>query len=280
MKTALVIGGAGFLGSRIVQDLRQSGCEVVIVDPLHLPHPLCFEDVNGATLGRFDYVFHAGATLTKHNVFDRGRMGMDAFQDVELDYSVARYLEGFPPRERAVWFSSSAVDTYDTENYSFVKYVGERFAKNLAKHNVPISILRPFGGYGPGQSLEYPFPAILHRALKREDPLTVWGSTHTVRDWIWVDDLIHAVMMAASNPKWPVGVPVEIGTGVPTTFGQLARKVAAAVGYHPMVLANSTMPTSSHSRVAHIGPAMELGFRPEVNLDEGIRRMLDAATPS
>src|SRR5690348_8300454 len=255
MNTVLVIGGAGFLGSRVASRFSRDGYEVDLVDPA-LPN----DDIVGThgpagswtqtryphrfrhqlVIGYYDYVFHCAANLTKYNIELRNAMSMSAYEDIELDLEVAKYLEAWPPRIRAVWLSSSAVDARDYERYAFVKSVGERFALDLAKKGVPISILRPFGGYGPGQTFDYPLPAILGRAMRHGNPLTVWGSLETIRDWIYVDDLVDAIIAAAERP-WPVG-PTEVGTGIATSFGQLAQYAASLAGYDPTIQANTSKP--------------------------------------
>lgn len=304
MKTALVLGGAGFLGRHLIEKLLEHGeYQVYMLDPLFNTPPQLivgmWEGMGSQWSGRFedwrdswwndtftrrgdwpqqfDYVFHLAAGLTKYNIDERSKIGLKAFADIELDYKVAQYLETKPPRERAVWLSSSATDTYQTDPYSFVKFVGERFASTLAKHGVPISILKPFGGYGPGQSLNYPMPSIIQRALNREAPLTVWGGLNTVRDWIFVDDVVDAIMLATTH-DFPVGVPVEIGTGVPKTFFELAWIISRAVGYVPEIVADTYKPTASLSRVAKTEAAEALGFKAKIPIEEGVKRCIEYQT--
>jgi nucleoside-diphosphate-sugar epimerase len=224
----------------------------------------------------YDLVFHLAASLTKHNIDERNKMGMEAFSDNQLDWEVARYLEDHKPRERVVWMSSCATDAKDTEVYAFCKYVSERYARHLGRHGFPIAILKPFGGYGPGQSLNYPFPAILERALRKDDPLCVWGNAHTTRDWVYIDDLIDAILLAADG-KFPNAGAIAIGTGRPTTFKQLAEMIAAQVGYSPEIKADFTKPVGSSRRVAETSVAKMYGFNAKVTLEEGIARCIAAA---
>lgn len=289
MTTALVLGGAGFLGRHLIPKLVQRGYDVVSVDPNHACNITIgktkyewkgFEywKPSGTITdprGEFDFVFHLAANLTSFNIEERNKMDIRAFSDTQLDYAVAEYLTCHPPKQRAVWMSSCAIDAKDTENYAFVKYVSERFAHCLSRNEFPISILRPYGGYGPGQSLSYPMPSIIDRALRHEDPLVVWGNTFTFRDWIHVDDIVEAMLMAADG-KFPRAVAMPIGTGRATSFGQLAEMIAATVGYTPKIKADFSKPVGSNRRVATTVIPEMYGFKAKITLEEGIAQCVAA----
>lgn len=303
MTTALVLGGAGFLGRHLVPKLMERGIEVHSVDPAYVgTKGTCWSIRNPESASKataepsdfvhgykyaesfdgspsvtvsFDYVFHLAANLTTFNIEERNRMGLCAFSDTQLDYSVARWLELHPPKERVVWMSSCATDAKDTENYAFVKYVSERFARWLGRHDFPISILRPYGGYGPGQSLSYPMPAIIDRALRHEDPLIVWGNKFTTRDWIHVDDIVEAMLMAADG-KFPNAAAIPIGTGRAMRYGDLAAMIAAAVGYSPKIEADFSKPVGSTHRVATTAIPKMYGFEAKITLEEGIAQCVAA----
>jgi len=287
--TALITGSAGFLGKAVVPALYKAGYALTTIDPRndgdcllgsrHYQHRCTFQ--NWCEVRRwprdeeFDVVLHLGANLTKSNIDSRNKMGVAAFDDITLDYAMAQYLERWPPRQRAVWMSSCAVDARDTENYAFVKYVGERFATTLAQKGVPITILRPFSGYGPGQSLEYPFPAILQRVTRHDDPVAIWGNTETVRDWIYIDDLVRAIVMAVEG-AFPIGEAIDIGTGDGKTFVELVQIMSRAVGYHPKVHTAAGKPIGSLYRVADISRGEDCGFHAAISLEDGIHRVINS----
>ena len=202
---------------------------------------------------------------------------MEAYQDIELDLAMCRWLEKNPPTKCAVLMSSCAVDFPD-DPYCIVKRNLEAMGKTLQKQGVPVIILRPFSGYGADQSNEYPFSAILGRALRHEDPLTVWGGFQ-VRDWLHIDDLTDAILFAIENVKGSPA-PIEVGTTRGTSIRDLAYLMAEAVGYEPVVEGLMDKASSSRCRVAGRNKEVKLlqdwGWQPKVTLEEGIKRAVEA----
>jgi nucleoside-diphosphate-sugar epimerase len=194
--------------------------------------------------------------------------GISAYDDIDIDLAMCKFVEQNYPSKAFIVMSSCAVD-YPQDPYCIVKRTLEAMALTLKNDGVNSVILRPFSGYGSDQSLEYPFPAILNRALNREDPLTVWGGTQ-VRDWLHIDDLTDAIMYGIDN--FPSGVPIDIGTGIGTNFYSLAKQIADAVGYTPQIIGDATKATSSTHRVAMTATAEHYGWTAKIPLEEGIRR--------
>jgi nucleoside-diphosphate-sugar epimerase len=180
-----------------------------------------------------------------------------------------------------VLMSSCAVDNPE-DPYCIVKRNLEFFANTLHKKGVPVIVLRPFSGYGEDQSEEYPFRAILERALRKEDPLTVWGGDQ-VRDWIHIDDLTDAILFAINKPG-PWLHPIEIGTKRGVSLRQLAQIMADACNYEPHILGDIGKPTSSMRRVAgetfneingfQNRALQSWGWRPKVALEVGVHRAI------
>jgi nucleoside-diphosphate-sugar epimerase len=259
---ALVTGHEGFVGRHLVPKLVHAGYEVHGTEDIEgfLHSPLASE--------RWDIVIHLAANIV--NVNDRAKIGMRAYDDLELDAKMFRWVESNPPAKTMIAMSSCALD-FPEDPYCIVKNTLESFAKCLHKQGVPVLILRPYSGYGPDQSFEYPFRAILSRARRREDPLVVWGGTQ-VRDWLHIDDLTSAVIHGIEN--FPRGVPIQIGTGVATDFFTLAKLIAETVGYSPRITGDPTKEASSPRRVADPSLAREHGWRSTITLEQGIQQSL------
>ncbi len=274
---ALVTGSAGFVGRHLCPKLEAAGYSVSHIDPLyalsltHRPGASVGEFAKAVPLQMFDLVVHLAANIV--NVDSRMKGGMEAYSDIELDLAMCRWLEKNPPKQCAVLMSSCAVD-YPEDPYCIVKRNLESFAQTLHKKGVPVIVLRPFSGYGEDQSEEYPFRAILERALRKEDPLTVWGGSQ-IRDWIHIDDLTDAILFAVKNVK-PSPIPIEVGTQLGVSFYHLATMMANACGYHPPIKSLGGKATSSRRRVAGENGVDILqglaGWEPEIALKEGIDR--------
>lgn len=290
---ALVTGSAGFVGRHLVPKLKEAGYEVCEVDPLNetteysadiykhrwSEHFTSLRNGDGIfnNYRLFDVVVHLAANIV--NVDTRMKGGVSMYDDIELDLAMCRWLEKNSPSKCAVLMSSCAVD-FPEDPYCIVKRNLEAMAATLHKKGVPVIVLRPFSGYGEDQSEEYPFSAILGRALRQENPLTVWGGTQ-VRDWIHIDDLTDAIMFSINNvPRSPQ--PIEVGTRFGTSLASLARQIARACEYSPEVAFDQSKSASSSRRVAgESGNAclQEFGWYPQRLIDSAILRAVEARRP-
>lgn len=158
-------------------------------------------------------------------------------------------------------------------SYGLAKLVGEYQARLARAHGVKVTVARPFSGTGPTQTLDYPVPAIVDRAVRREDPLVVWSDS--VRDIIHIDDVIDVSLTAVEHD---VQDPFNCGTGIPTSFTAIAHMAAHAVGYSPTVKVLDDKPAGVAYRVA--GPAFmhSIYGRPLKSVEDVIGEMVAART--
>lgn len=266
---ALVTGSDGFLGRHIVPRLELIGYKVVPV-PNRLDECI---SIIGSTMDPFDVVIHLAANI--QNIDNRMKMGVRAYGDIHLDFLMAEYIQSRPPTKCYIYPSSCAIDSPE-DPYAWVKRTGEEFCKALRKHNKDLNVLtlRPFSGYGADQTDEYPFRAILMRALNEENPLTVWGTGNQVRDFIHVDDLADAFIWLINEGIYS-SQPIEIGTGVGTNLADLAKMIANAVGYSPEIKPESLKPQGSWTRIAGMNKEAtdirQLGWKCQTALYEGVQ---------
>jgi nucleoside-diphosphate-sugar epimerase len=149
--------------------------------------------------------------------------------------------EGFQSARNPTWLLPD-------ELYGFAKLAGEFMAQKAAdKHGLSTLVIRPFTGYGPGQSMDYPVPSILRRALLQEDPLTVWGSGDQRRDYVYVTDIVGATMARVEAGVEGVEV-MNISSGYGVPIQDLAASAAKLVGYEPQIVADPSKPEGVFAR--------------------------------
>lgn len=294
---ALVTGASGFIGRHLVRALEATYDTVDRVDIVP-PTEQCSGETYVADvrdvlpeLPRYDAVLHLAAVVGGRAGIDAAPLGVASNLAVDLAFfdHVARTRPA-----HAAYLSSSAVypdlvaDRFaecDVDpcaavlgrpdgTYGWVKLTGERLAAVVRERfGVPVVCYRPFTVYGPAQGVEYPVPAIAARALAREDPLTLWGSGRQVRDLVYVDDAVAAIVATHALPAPPVALNVCTGTG--TGFLTLARVAASLVGYEPEVRGDAAMPAGVDRRVG-APDLLARWFTPKTTVEEGVARVLDS----
>ena len=175
--------------------------------------------------------------------------------------------EGYQMAEGPSWSTPD-------ELYGFSKLAGEYMAwKAHQRHGLSTLIIRPFTGYGPGQSMDYPVPSILRRALLHEDPLTVWGSGDQRRDYVYVTDIVDATMKRIEAGVDGVEVMnIASGWGVP--FRDVAAAAARLAGYEPEIVNDPTKPEGVFARWGD-NQRMLRYHKPEVSLPQGLKWTMD-----
>jgi UDP-glucose 4-epimerase len=161
--------------------------------------------------------------------------------------------------------------------YGWSKLTGEYLSKIAHSHyGLKIAVVRPFSGYGEYQEPVYPTPAIALRAAAQLDPLFVWGTGEQCRDFVHIDDCIECIELAIE--KIEDGTAVNIGSGISTSFLQLAALMADIVGYKPAVEGRSGKPVGVANRYCDPTFAKELlGFYPKISIREGMTRVIEVA---
>lgn len=297
MKRALITGAAGFIGRHFAKRLMADGWQVDQVDTA-FPGGRAMDcrDWLAASDTHVGLAVHCAAVVGGRATID-GRP-LDVAVNFELDAAFARWCLRTRP-EHVVYFSSSAAYPVDLQDprqmgrshyalreedidldeirqpdaiYGLSKLVGETLMRHLEREGVKVHVFRPFSGYGPpgDQPDDYPFPTFIARALRREDPFVVWGDGLQVRDWIAVEDIVGAVLAAV---EVDVHGPLNLGSGIPVSFDELAAMVCAAVGYSPTIQRLPDAPTGVRYRACDPTRMLEV-YRPRITLEDGIRQAL------
>ncbi len=153
MKTALVIGGAGFVGRHLIPVLTKARYDVTAIDPkfedggmfefrsdVHCIDRKFSDEIKMSPPP--DCIIHLGAHI--QDISEREKGDIEKYQDIGLDLAVMRWVARNPPKQCFVWPSSCSVDSAETDPYAYSKTVGERMAMALHRQGIPTVILRPF----------------------------------------------------------------------------------------------------------------------------------------
>jgi len=241
----------------------------------------------------FKQIFHLAAVVGGRLVIEGDPLAVatDLAIDATLFNWVTRHADA---PERIVYFSSSAVYPIAHQRqqghrllaepsvdfgddigmpdmtYGWAKLTGELLARHAAeKYRLNVAIYRPFSGYGEDQDLTYPFPSIVRRVRRKESPLVVWGSGDQARDFIHIEDCVDAVL--ASMDELDALHPLNLGTGIATTFRGLASAACAVLGHDAEIVNDTSKPEGVYWRVGECS-RMRAHHQPRISLNEGIAR--------
>jgi len=302
MPTSLVTGGAGFLGSHLCEALLAKGHRVICLDNLESGSLANIEDLRDDAFSflhhdvsepiaidePLDFVYHLAALASP---IDYLRLPLHSLKTGSYG---THHALGVAKWKRARFLLASTSEVYgdpevhpQLETYwGNVNPIGPRGVYDEAKRyaealtmayhrqqGVDTSIVRIFNTYGPkmrpndGRAI----PNFLSQALA-EKPLTVYGDGSQTRSFCYVDDLIRGLVLLAESGEH---LPVNIGNPGEYTILQLAEAVLAATGSPSQILYEALPVDDPQVRQPDITRARQiLGWQPEIELDEGLRRTL------
>lgn len=304
-KKALVTGGAGFIGSHIVDALVAGGCEVVVLDNLttghlsnlaHLEERITFlkADIRDATTvfsaaEGCDVIFHEAAVVsvpqTVQEPLDSAMVN---------DIGTVTVLEAARKNkvQRTVLASSCAVygddprlpkkETMTTKPmspYAVQKLTGELNARLYHElFGVDTVSLRYFNVYGPRQDPSSVYSGVisifLSRAAEKKYPL-IYGDGHQSRDFVFVKDVVQANLLAGCSPG-ASGKHFNVGTGRSIQINHLWKNICKLSGIQISAEHVSHRPGDIRDSVADITAAHDtLGFSPQYDFETGLALTYD-----
>jgi UDP-glucose 4-epimerase len=263
MKRALVTGGAGFIGSHLVDTLLTRGYAVVVLDNestgsrsnVHRDATFVHGDVRDDTTVRrtfelgIDLVCHvAGQASIKLSYDDPGAdLGVNVNGTLNVlkscvTFDVPRLLYA---SSMTVYGNPTLIPTPETaplqpvSYYGITKLAAEQYVHLCAGRTdlgspFRVTSLRMFNVYGPRQSLSNPYQGVLAiflGNLLRNEPITICSDGEQSRDFVHVSDVVRAWADAIDNPA-TFGRVLNVGSGAPTSINRLCDTVLAQHGYN------------------------------------------------
>ncbi len=297
----LVTGGAGFLGSALVHRLVALGHGVRVIDdlsagdPARLPDEASFArgDVNDlprlwTMLQGVECVYHLAARVSvpestryprEYNAVNVG--GTVSVLEAVRDVGVRRLVlvssgaiygnqhsqplhERLPPDPRSP--------------YAVSKLAAEQYTLTIGRlWNIETVCLRVFNAYGPGQRVPAAHAPVITQFISQAlggGSLVVHGTGNQTRDFVFVDDVVDALVAAATAPGIDRSV-INIGSGVETSISGLVHLIGQVTQREPHALVVKDQDAGVSRMCADLSRAYDLlGYTPHVFLEDGLRRLI------
>lgn len=299
MKKAIITGGAGFIGSHLVELLLEKGYHVIAVDNFsngQMDNVELFKDNPHYAFYQIDlsqpfddsifknvtYVFHLAALADIVPSID------EPFKYHEANVTAtARVLEASRKYniKKIVYSASNSCygipDSYPTPEtaqvrpiypYAFMKAIAEQYILFWGKlYKIPVISLRYFNVYGTRARTNNTYGAVFKVFLTQklhEKPLTIVGDGTQTRDFTYVTDIARANLMAAESSV--AGEIINIATGKPQSINYLAQLIGGPTIYIPK---RPGEPDSTHADITKAKNI--LGWGPTVSFEEGVQQMIN-----
>lgn len=304
----LVTGAAGFIGSRLVQRLVESGANVrAFIRYTSRPEfgnltflpPEVFHQVEivrgdledhaavDLALDDIDMVFHLGALISipysyVHPV-ETTRTNFLGTLNV-LEACRQKKIKLIHTSSSEVYGSALRVPIDEDHPlqaqspYSASKIGADKLVESYYRSfDVQTVTVRPFNTYGPGQSNRAVIPTIITQALTSNQ--IHLGNLTTRRDFTYLDDTVNGFLLAASNGKWD-GQVYNLGTGYEVSIGEAAKNIFNILKIQPDIMIDQERMRPEKSEVLRLvsdnaKAKRDLGWMPLVGLEEGLAATIE-----
>lgn len=291
----LVTGGAGFLGSCVVEQLRAKGCRNIVVPRsrdydlvdmsavkrlyadakpdvvLHLAARVGGIGANQANAGKFFY----DNLMMGTQLMEIGRQqGLHKFVALATICAYPKFTP-IPFKEDDLW------NGYPEETnapYGLAKKMllvqSQAYRQQYGFHSI---VLFPVNLYGPRDNFDldtsHVIPALIRKCIEAKDrnqTLTLWGDGSPSREFLYVEDAADGILRAAEH--YDGALPVNLGTGEEITIRELASLIAGEVGFAGRIEWDTSRPNGQPRRCLDVSRAEQLlGFRAQHSLRDGLK---------
>jgi len=303
----VVTGAGGFIGSHLIERLVELGARTVAfvrytssgtwgwldTSPVKNDVEVVAGDVADRerlreAIGGADVVFHLAALIgipySYHAPASYVRTNIEGTLNVlqaSLDAGARRVIHTSTSEVYGTALHVPIAESHPLQGqspYSATKIAADMLAESFARSfGLPVSILRPFNAFGPRQSLRAVIPTIIAQALS--EPEIRLGSLTPTRDFTFVLDTVEGFIRLAETEGIDAKT-VHIGSGVEISISDLAQRIIRLIGRDVPVRSDDARVRPERSEVERLvadtsRAQAELGWRPRVSLDEGLRRTID-----
>ena len=297
-KKVLVTGGNGFLGSHVVNELKNLNVKDIFT-PASKDYDLRNRTDCKKVLKDIDVVFHLASTSggimflkerPAEAFYDNIMMGVNLIHEAKeagiekliITGAVSSYpkLAPIPFNEKNIW------DGYPDETnapYGIAKrtlLVQSQAYRQQFDFNSVILFLTNL--YGPKDHFDPTsatvIPALIHKissAKKQNDKsISIWGDGTPTRDFLYVQDAVRGLMLAAE--KYDEGLPINLGSDQETTINELVNLISKITGFKGQIKWDKSKPNGQPRRKVSNKLAEEkLGFKAETTLEEGLQKTIE-----
>lgn len=295
----LVTGGAGFIGSHLVNDLAARGERVTVVDNLstgrrdNITAPnvtVYIKDVQDTPFmhallkrGHFDYIYYLAAIASVAVSIKQPALTHAVDNDAVLD--TLEYLRTQRLKIQQFVFASSAAvygnlpelpkredsRVAPVSPYAIDKYATERYALVYGRlYQLPTVCVRFFNVYGPHQDARSPYSgvlALLTHCLATNQPFIEYGDGSQTRDFIYVEDVVAALLLLRKVGKHTV---YNVANGREISLKQIIARYELLTQRHVAVIQRPARRGDIRYSVADIHRLQALGYQPQWSLERGL----------
>lgn len=313
MEKILVTGGAGFIGSHLV-DFYIGNYEVFVLDDLsmgslgNLPDHSNLKFIEGSVTdenlltetiknNQFKYIYHLAAVASVQDSIERPieTNRVNSLSTLYLLELVRKYQKSI---EKMIFSSSAAVygdvkklPKHETDGvlpltpYAIDKYSSERYMVIYQKlHNVPTVAVRFFNVYGERQNPNSPYSGVISIVTDKfinqkqgdNDILNIYGDGEQTRDFVNVADVINALVLVAESPN-SKGNVYNIGQGKQISLNNIIKIYTNITGVELQINCEESRLGDIKDSVANIDKIQALGFTPKVDITTGLKKYWDTA---
>lgn len=303
----LVTGGAGFIGSHLVDALLEKGDEVTAIDNLSTGKNNIFHQLNNPKLKFYQKDIRDNLSEIFNN--EKPNIIVHLAANPNVQYSIQNPEETHDINvngtvnilemarksdvKRLVFICSSAIYGEQTENsihealtpkpispYGLHKLLGEHYSKlyNFL-YNLPIISLRPFTVFGPRQNTNSPYGAVIARfssLISKDQQPTIHGDGNQTRDFVFVSDVVDAIIKSAEtqNPEC-FGEHFNLGSGKSVSINDMTKLLIKLSGKSIAPIYGPAMIEPKHTLANILKISNHLAWTPKVSFEEGLKKTYD-----